>query len=171
MLHAQEIPAALASMNASFVFIAPPDAMTIPAILERATSLVKRRGVQGLVLDPFNEFDHQRERGQTEAEYISNTLGEIRRWGRRWGVHVFLVAHPVKMQKDDQGNCPVPTPYDINGGAAWRNKSENCLTVWRDMNVTDGTVQIHTQKIRHRNLGVMPAMVELRFNRWTSRYE
>ena len=65
----------------------------------------------------------------------------------------------------------MPTPYDINGGAASRNKSENCLTVWRDMNVTDGTVQIHTQKIRHRNLGVMPAMVELRFNRWTSRYE
>jgi len=171
MLHAHEIPAALAAMNASFVFIAPPDAMTIPAVLERATSLVKRRGVQGLILDPFNEFDHQRERGQTEAEYISNTLGEIRRWGRRWGVHVFLVAHPVKMQKDDQGNYPVPTPYDINGGAAWRNKSENCLTVWRDMNVTDGIVQIHTQKIRHRNLGVMPAMVELRFNRWTSRYE
>src|SRR5688572_5527435 len=125
---------ALEDMNQAFSLIVPTDAMTIPALLDRVTRLVKRRGVQGLIIDPYNEFDHQRGRGQTEAEYISDLLGAIRRWARQWSVHVFVVAHPRLMPKREDGTYDVPTPYDINGGAAWRNKADNCLAVWRDFN-------------------------------------
>jgi len=107
----------------------------------------------------------------TEAEYINETLGAVRRWARQWSVHVFIVAHPTKMQKNDEEIYPVPTPYDINGGAAWRNKSENCLAVWRTLQPDDPLVEIHIQKVRWRNLGTMGEVVSLRFNQWTGRYD
>jgi len=164
-----EMGQAIEEMNESLALIAPAESMSIPALLDRATSLVKRRGIQGLIIDPFNEFDHTR-KGQSEVEYINDTVGNIRRWGRKWSVHTFVVAHPTKMLKDDLGNYPVPTPYDISGGAVWRNKADNCLTVWRDMLATDFKVEIHIQKVKWRNLGHAPEKIDLTFEPWTGRY-
>lgn len=161
---------ALREMNDAFTFIAPPDSLTILDLLGRAESYVRRHGIQGLILDPWNEFDHTRERHVTEVEYISTTLGLVRRWARKWGVHVFVVAHPTKMLKRDDDTYPVPTPYDINGGAAWRNKSDNCLSVWRSMQPNDFLVEIHIQKVKWRNLGTMGEKVQLRFDTWTGQY-
>ena len=167
----EEIDRALKEMHEAFTFIAPDEAMTIAGLLDRATSLVRRRGIRGLIIDPWNEFDHTRDRHLTEAEYISGLLGLVRRWARKWSVHVFIVAHPTKMQKQDDGLYPVPTPYDINGGAAWRNKSDNCLAIWRQIEPNNALVEVHIQKVRFRNLGTMGATVALTFNRWTGRYQ
>jgi len=166
-----EMAQALAEMHEAMNFIAPTDSMTIADLLARSTTFVRRRGIQGLIIDPWNEFDHTRDRRMTEAEYINETLGAVRRWARQWSVHVFIVAHPTKMQKNDEEIYPVPTPYDINGGAAWRNKSENCLAVWRTLQPDDPLVEIHIQKVRWRNLGTMGEVVSLRFNQWTGRYD
>jgi len=123
-----------------------------------------------LIIDPWNEFDHTRDRHTTEVEYINETLGFVKRWARKWSVHVFIVAHPTKMPKMDDGSYPVPTSYDINGGAAWRNKGDNCLSVWRTMQPGDWLVDIHIQKVKWSNLGTMGEMRQLHFNIWTSRY-
>ena len=166
----EEMVVALAEMHEAMTFIAPDDSLTILALLARAEAFVRRRGVQGLVIDPWNEFDHTRDRQTTEAEYINLTLGLVRRWARKWSVHVFIVAHPTKMPKMDDGSYPVPTSYDINGGAAWRNKGDNCLSVWRTMQPGDWLVDIHIQKVKWSNLGTMGEMRQLHFNIWTSRY-
>ena len=96
-------------------FVMPEDALTITGLLARAQILVRRLGIRGLIIDPFNEFDHTRPRGQTETEYIGETLGTIKRWARKWQVHVWLVAHPQKLFRREDGTYPVPTPWDING--------------------------------------------------------
>lgn len=166
----EEMDAALIEMNDALTFIAPADSLTILDLLARTESFVRRRGVQGLIIDPWNEFDHTRERHLTETEYISTTLGLVRRWARKWSVHVFIVAHPTKMQKQENGLYLVPTPYDINGGAAWRNKSDNCLSVWRTLDENDWLVDVHVQKVKWRNLGTMGAKVQLRFDKWTGKY-
>jgi twinkle protein len=166
----EESAIALREMHESFTFIAPPDSLTILDLLARAEAFVRRQGIQGLIIDPWNEFDHTRDRHLTEVEYINTTLGLVRRWARKWSVHIFLVAHPTKMLKRDDGTYPVPTPYDINGGAAWRNKSDNCLSVWRSMEPNDFLVDIHIQKVKWRNLGTMGEKVQLRFDAWTGQY-
>jgi twinkle protein len=84
-------------------------------------------------------------------------------------VHVWVVAHPQKLYRKDDGSYPVPTPYDISGSAHWRNKADNCVTVWRDERDPDSPVQIHVQKIRFREVG-SPGMADLRFNRLNGRY-
>lgn len=156
-------------LHAHLSFIAADDSLTITAVLDRATQLVRRKGIRGLILDPFNEFDHTRERGITETEYISLTLGALKRWARKHQVHVWLVAHPQKLYRREDGSYPIPTPYDISGSAAFRNKADNCLTVWRDMDNQDLPIQLHVQKIRFKHIGTV-GMAELQWDRRTGRY-
>jgi len=150
------------------MFIAPEDSLTIPALLHTAKQLVARHGIRGLIIDPWNEFDHQRGTA-TETEYISTSLTQIRRFARTYGVHVWLVAHPQKLYRKDDGSYPVPTPYDISGSAHWRNKADNCLTVWRDENDPEAPVRLYVQKIRFREIGKI-GMVPLHWSKINGRY-
>jgi twinkle protein len=156
-------------LNDHVTMIASEDNLTVVNVLEKAAVLVRRQGIRGLLLDPFNEFDHTRERGMTETEYISNTLGAMKRWARKHQVHVWLVAHPQKLYRREDGSYPIPTPYDISGSAAFRNKADNCITVWRDMENTEIPVQIHIQKVRFKHIGTV-GMAELHWDRRTGRY-
>jgi twinkle protein len=164
-----ELGRGLEWLNAHLTFIMPSDALTLSEVIDRATLLVRRQGIRGLIIDPFNEFDHQRPAGQTETEYIGLTLTKIRQWARKWQVAVWLVAHPQKLYRREDGTYPVPTPWDISGSANWRNKADNCITVWRDESISDLPVQIHVQKIRYKHIGTV-GMAELRWDRLTGRY-
>ena len=164
-----EVDGGIDWLQAHFRMIVPEDVLPIQGVLDRATVLVRRLGIQGLVIDPFNEFDHTRDRGITETEYIGHVLGALKRWARKWGVHVWLVAHPQKLFKGADGTYPIPTPYDINGSANFRNKADNCITVWRDEETPGSPVQIHVQKIRHKHIGRV-GMAELSWDARTGRY-
>ena len=165
----QEVARGLAFLQVHVRLIVPEDALTIQGVLDRATVLVRRIGIQGLIIDPFNEFDHTRPNGQTETDYIGHTLGSVKRWARKWGVHVWLVAHPQKLFRREDGSYPVPTPYDISGSANWRNKADNCLTVWRDEQEPGSPVKVYVQKIRHKHIGKV-GMAELLWDVRTGRY-
>lgn len=156
-------------LNDHVTFIATDDALTIPSLLARASQLVRRFGIQGLVIDPFNEFDHTRQKGQTETEYISDMLSLVKRWARKYQVHVWMVAHPQKLYRREDGSYPVPTPYDISGSSHWRNKADNCITVWRNMDEPDLPVEIHIQKIRFKYIGSI-GLAKLLWDRRSGRY-
>lgn len=146
-----------------------PELPTVDSLLETASRLVLRHGIQGLIIDPWNEIDHTRANGLTETEHISQMLTKIRSFARNHGVHVWLVAHPTKMQKDIHGDYPVPTPYDVAGSAHWRNKADNCITVYRNVKGDTEAVEIHVQKVRKKQNGKV-GMVELMFNRVVGQY-
>ena len=84
-------------------------------------------------------------------------------------MHVWIVAHPTKMYKTNNGKYPVPTPYDISGSAHFRNKADNCITIWRDLEDEHKQVEIHVQKIRFREVGKI-GQKNLGFNVTTGRY-
>ncbi|MBK6743612.1 MAG: hypothetical protein IPG66_11800 [Hydrogenophilales bacterium] len=161
---------AKAWLNERYTFILP-ETPSIDAILDTARQLVRRKGIRGLIIDPWNEIEHARTAAQSETEYISLALSRIRQFARANGVHVWLVAHPMKMQKDNKEKTyPVPTPYDVSGSAHWRNKADNCITVWYDQaNKTSQEVEIHVQKIRHKITGHI-GMVTLKYDAVTGRY-
>ena len=151
----EDLQAAMLWINKHFSFILPDeDNLSLSNILELAQVLVFRKGIKGLVLDPWNEIEHHRPNNLTETEYISQSLAKIRRFARTNDVHVWLVAHPTKLNKDAKtGRYPVPTPYDVSGSANWRNKADNCLAVWRDVGPDSSLVDVHIQKIRFRENG------------------
>jgi len=153
-----------------FVFFSPPETdMTIEKILELARQAVTRYGINGLVIDPWNELDHSRPTNLSETEYVSRCLTKVRRFARLHHVHVWFVAHPTKLKKNDNGTYPIPTPYDISGSSHWRNKADNCLTVYRNLEAENHLVQLHVQKIRFRQVGKIGA-VELMWNPTNGRY-
>lgn len=140
--------------NDHFAWILPDDdaEWTVDTVLDRAKSLVFRRGIRGLVIDPWNELEHELRDGITETVYIGQVLKRVRQFARRHGVHVWVVAHPQKLYRDG-GTYPVPTLYDISGSANWRNKADNGIVVWRDFANPSAPVEVHIQKIRFRQIG------------------
>jgi twinkle protein len=148
-----------AFLQVHFSWINPPeDDCTVDRILHIAGMMADHEGIQGLVIDPWNELDHSRPGNMNETEYVSRALTKIRRFAREREVHVFLVAHPTKLQRiknaDTEANIyPVPTPYDVSGSAHFRNKADNCLCVWRDVANPHTATQVHVQKVRFREIG------------------
>lgn len=148
---------ALEFLHQYICLIVPEESLTIETLLSKAKGLVFQRGICGLVLDPWNEFDHRRAPGLSETEHVSASLGLLRRFARNNGVHVWVVAHPAKLQKNMDDKYPVPRPYDISGSAHWYNRADNCLSIWRDMadEQKRNQVEIHVQKIRNKHVGTI----------------
>lgn len=161
---------AISFVDAHFHF-QMPDAPTLDTLLGQAKQLVAQHGIRGLIIDPWNEVEHLYKTGQTETQYISEALSQIRRFARDSAVHVWLVAHPAKLYREkDSGDYPVPTPYDVSGSANWRNKADNCITVYRHLKNEDKPVEIHIQKIRKKEVGKI-GMVEMTYSRLCGQYQ
>ncbi len=166
----EELEDCLEFMTDKFFFLMPEEKlMTVDAILEKARVTIFRYGVRGIVIDPWNELDHDFGNGITETQYISQALGKIRRFARCNDVHVWLVAHPKVLVKDKlTGSYKPPTMYDISGSANWRNKADVGLCIYRpDLN-RDETV-IYVQKVRFREVGKLGG-VKFAYNRATGIY-
>lgn len=169
-MNMQELIEACSGLNEHFIFILPEEP-TLDCILNRARIEVFRKGINGLIIDPWNELEHSRPPGQSEVEYISDSLRKMRKFARNNGLHLWIVAHPTKLQKkrDEKGNMMdeyvVPTPYDIAGAAHWRNKADNCITVYRNTE----SVDVHIQKVRVKEVGQI-GMAKFKYKVSTGEY-
>lgn len=141
-------------------------APTLDWILEKARILVFRFGIRGLVIDPYNEIEHQRPANMTETEYVSHMLARIKRFAAVHGVHVWFVAHPAKM-KPEGGKTPPPTLYEISGSANFVNKTDCGLVVHRGDE--RDTTEIWVRKVRFKWVG-QQGKATLGYNRATGVY-
>ena len=157
-------------MEGKFYF-AKPDHPDILSILNEAAvyTSVGKRWKTGIVIDPWNQLEHYRVQGMSETEYVSQTLSAVINWVREHNVHLWLVAHPAKLQRNKEGKLPVPTPHDVSGSAHFWNKADNCITVWRDQAEGSQDVDIHVQKIRFKHIGRV-GMTTLIYDRVTGKY-
>lgn len=154
-----------------FYWILPDDEepWTVNTVLAKAKTVITRYGVNGVIIDPWNELEHEFGKDETETQYISRSLSDIRKFARNMGVHVWVVAHPTKLQKKSDGTYPVPTLYDIAGSAHWRNKADNGLVVVRHFDDDSKPIDVHTQKIRFREIGRL-GMAQLHFDPKSGHY-
>lgn len=152
-----EMHEALEWVGDRFSILTPEDP-SIDTILKLARIEVFRRGIKGIVIDPWNELEHLRPNGSSETEYIGEALSKFRRFAIAHQVHVWLVVHPTKMRKLDDGSEPIPTLYDCSGSANFRNKADMGITVWRDVSAKDSRVQAHITKVRYANHGEVGAV-------------
>ena len=136
--------------------------------------LVLRKGIKGVLIDPFNQLDHNYS-GISEALYVAETLNKIRRFTKNYHLKFIVVAHPITMRSDKGiGDNEVPTAYRIAGGSNWFNKADNIITVHRpnpkDFRNTDA--DIHVQKIKFQKLVGVPtgAPVKLKYDRPSNRF-
>jgi len=145
------------------------NAPTIEWILEKAKITVARYGINGLVIDPYNEIE--RPAGISETDYVSQMLRKVKKFAQMYNVHVWFVAHPAKPQKDKEGKYTEPTLYDISGSANWVNKADLGVVVHRpDPTDQHAPVEIYIKKVRFKENGKI-GKVSLRYHRDTGTYE
>lgn len=137
-------------INEQFYWIMPEDSFTLDNILSKARQLVLRKGVQILVIDPYNKLEHQTSPGENETQYISRFLDTLVNFAHKNNIILFLVAHPKKMQKNN-GVYEMPTLYDINGSANFFNKTDFGITVYRDFE--NQYITTHVNKVKFKHLG------------------
>jgi twinkle protein len=168
-----EVLATMQMINGRMGFMASDTGEPISAqtVIETATPWLQQHEghKRGLVIDPWNELEHWRPKGLSETEYISQQLSYVRGWARQNKVHVWIVAHPQKVPREN-GKLPVPRPDMISGSQHWWNKADCAVTVWRNMEDPENQhVDIHVQKVRFKHIG-RPGVVQLRYDRVTGRY-
>lgn len=136
-------------------------------IIERATDAVLRDGIRVLVIDPWNEVDHARERNETMADYIARGIRALKRFARLYGVIVIVVAHPTKEVNKD-GKQRTVNLYDIEGAAHWFNKCDHGIVVERSKG-TDADSTLHILKVRFDETG-RRGKLAMQFEKETGRF-
>lgn len=163
----QEITTGLQFIHDHFVWIYPEnDNYSLRNILNVTRDAVRRYGVNSLIIDPWTEIDKG---GLTGTEDINDHLSTLNQFKRSENLHVFLVAHPTKMQKDPvTKKVDVPDLYDISGSANFYNKADGGITVYR--NFEGKTVEIYVNKSKFEHIGKIGSCV-LRYNVKNGRYQ
>lgn len=135
-----------------FFFIdAIEEDIDLEAILGQTEVLIREKGIDGLIIDPWNEIELSKPRDVSDSDFVGVCLRKIRKFARKHKIHLWIVAHPTKMTKDKSGKYPIPELYDIMGSSHWRNKADNGICVHR--NFDNDTTEIHIQKIKFRYAG------------------
>ena len=117
----------------------------------------------------MNRLEQRLEPGQTEMDYITDTLNKLGRFATRNQCLVILVAHPRKVNRNEKdGTRRRVEMNDINGSANFANMSDFCLVV--DRNDTKQIATIYIEKVRFKHLGSAHTEAMFVYNHLNGRY-
>lgn len=152
-----------------FYFIESKDAVPdISFILDISKNAVNKYGVNGIIIDPYNEVNAKREGNLREDEHIRDFISSCKRFARTYETVVWVVAHPTKLPKTTDGTYLPPSAYDISGAAHWHNQADVVITVHRDFD--DNSTRVITRKIREQDLYGKIGEVRFKFDLKTKRF-
>lgn len=142
-------------INEKFTFIyndsmKSEDETTIDWVLECAQDAVIRDGTNVLLIDPWNEMEHNRKNGESLTEYTGKAIKKLKRFAQTNNVLVIVVIHPTK----DGGLKAAANElsmYDAADSAHWVNKADLGVMVHRDYASEMTTIKVG--KVRYRQTG------------------
>jgi twinkle protein len=153
----QDFKAAKEWIDRHYVFL-QPERNTIEEVLALAKLSVMKYGTKILVIDPYSKL---RVDTDVEHRFIRNMLNDLGEFASRYNVHIFIVAHPTKVEMFSRGtkdgetkikNYPPVTPYQIKGAAEWYNSSDFILSLWRNNEVEDSPLRVYCFKSKYFHL-------------------
>lgn len=153
-----------------YTFIESKDEQpTLEWILARATDAVLRKGIKGLIIDPWNRIGKDMTGFRSETDFVAHALPRILSFLVNYGVHCWLVVHPKQQEKDRKtGKIPPPSLYDCAGSAHFVNMCDNGIVVHRADSVDDAT-SVYVNKVRFKHIG-RRGHTQLAYNVITGRY-
>jgi len=137
-------------VNNNFFFI-DMERYTLESVLKKGAELVKRKGIKCLVIDPYNKVRDTNAGTDDVNRYTMEYLTKIEIFAKKYDVLVFIVAHPTKMYKGQNGKMEEPNMYNIKGGGEWYDASYHGLLVHR--NYENKSVKVKVLKVKFQNLG------------------
>ena len=121
-------------------------------------------GIDIFVIDAFNKVLLPK---GNKLEEINIVLTKLTHFAQSNNVIVFLVAHPTKMQKNEQGIYGVPTLYDVSGSADFRNQTHNGYTIYRhfydEINNIENETEFFNMKTKFNFQGEIGSSVKFKY--------
>lgn len=137
--------------------------------------LVKTKGIDGVVIDPYNQVEHDYHRNEKEHQYISRFMRRIKTFALKYNVSYHLVAHQTTPDNltDNMGYVK-PNMYKIKGGGTFADKSDNVLYVWKEFRfhgdkLMKSTVEFGSQKIKKKRLVSETGSTQFEFQMYSHR--
>ena len=127
-------------------------------------------GVDIFVIDAFNKLEFS-EKGE-ERMLIRKVLTRLTSFAQMNNVVIFLVAHPTKMKKKEDGTFEIPTLYDVSGTADFRNQTHDGFTIHRtfDNEIQNGFTTFVNTKTKYQFQGEITGTVNFNYDRNNGRY-
>ena len=98
-------------------------------IIDKFKEQMYSYGVDCFFIDAFNKV--KLPKGSNKIDAINEVLTELTNFAQAYNVIIFLVAHPTKMRKKEDGSYEMPTLYDVSGSADFRNQTHDGYSVYR----------------------------------------
>lgn len=168
-----EYIAAASFINDHIFYIYPENEHDLVSIHEKFRMLVMKKGVDGVLIDPWNQLDHVQKAYQREDQYLSQMLKDVKRFALLNNVSYNIIAHPKTPTYGEGKQLPVVDMYDLYGGSMWGNKVDQLVTYHRPnwhVDKNDQSVEIHIQKVKRKRTGGTQGKCDLRMNWQRKRY-
>lgn len=86
-----------------------------------------------LIVDPYNFLTGTGSNGEeNQMGSIKTILVSLKRFAVEHSIAIFLVAHPVKMFRQQSGKSLIPTGYDVAHSSDFFNVADAGITLSRD---------------------------------------
>jgi hypothetical protein len=115
-------------------------------------------GIHTSTIDNWNDIEH--ENYTNVSDYLKRKLPKWNKLALSQKIHSFLICHAKNPIGLKNGELPkAPTPYEIDGGAAWLQKAYNMICINREYVELNGGVQLGNevdviiQKVKPRIVG------------------
>lgn len=131
-----EYESAIDRIKKHFFYVYPEKDFSWETVEKKLTYLVRKFGLKAVILDPYNQFDHN-QGNQREDLYISKFMANLKRFSIINDVAVHLVAHQVTPIYVAGQDYPKPNAYKIKGGGTFADKADNVCFIWRPYRCTD----------------------------------
>lgn len=160
---------AIDSIKKHIFFIDPSSEMKLN--LDVIISLTKKKiiadGINGLVIDPWNQLQHFRPSHLNETEYVGKALTNLKRLAISRNIHIWIVVHPKKMESSHSNQFgrtdkiyQTVQLYDLYGSSNWANKADCILSIKR---LPDYFTEIKMIKVKSHKIGRL-GTVTLKYN-------
>jgi twinkle protein len=161
-------------LDLHFFYVYPEWEHDLESIHEKFRYLILKKGVDGVLIDPFNQLDKTQKAYERDDQYISNTLKDVKRFALLNAVSYNIIMHPKSPTYNQDKSLPPADMYDIAGGAMTGNKSDQIISYYRPnfhTDKNDSTVHAIMQKVKRKRTGGKLGTFEMRLNWKTKRYE
>lgn len=169
----QEYTDACNFINDHIYYVYPEDDHDLNSIHERFRHLVLKKGIDGVLVDPWNQLDHTQKAFQREDQYLSEALKNIKRFCLLNGISYNIIAHPKTPTYAQDRSLPVVDTYDLLGGSIWSHKIDNIVSYYRPnyhVDKNDPNVTVHIQKLKRLRTGGKKGSFPLLLNWSQKRY-
>lgn len=166
-----ELAESIEFFNDHFIYVYPDEGHDLDTIHTIFRSLILRHGIDGFLIDPWNQLDHIID--NREDLYLSKALKEIKRFALLNDVSYNIIAHPKTIAPNKDNELPEVQVFHVAGGVMWNNKMDNIIAIERPnwyKDRTSGATRAKTHKIKRRRTGGSLGEADFNYLLGSSRY-